>query len=76
MENILFNTVDIYLELVDGAESLAIDDYENFGANIGKIVSDIFIKNPIDFAWQKNNSNVMTASLMSTQPRLKNAYEF
>ncbi len=56
--NLLLNFIDIYLEGVDGVKCLKKGDYGCFGTNIGKIISDVFIKNPLTNDWTVNNSEV------------------
>src|SRR5687768_9746152 len=60
LSNTFFNFADIVYELNDGYSALKANDFNRMGANIGKIVSDVFIKSPADIAWSWNNSNIYT----------------
>ena len=44
-------------------------DFEGFGHNVGKMISDVFLKNPLDEDWSPKNSNIVTA-MMRAKPRL------
>lgn len=59
--NLFWNFADIALEVNDLNDALKKKDYYRFGQNIGKIASDLFVKNPTDVAWNVNNSDVMLA---------------
>ncbi|CDW91367.1 UNKNOWN [Stylonychia lemnae] len=70
--NVLFNMGDIISEVKQSSVALSQNDYKTFGHMIGKIVSDIFIKNPLDVAWNLNNSDIFMAmpppeNVLSTQ---------
>lgn len=59
--NLFWNYADIVLEVQDANDAIKEKDYNRFGANLGKIVSDVFVKNPTEYAWNFNNSEVMMA---------------
>jgi hypothetical protein len=63
LENLMWNFADIYLEVKDQDVALGANDFERFGKNIGKMVSDIFIKNPADVAYQRSNSEVLSGMM-------------
>eukprot|EP00347_Sterkiella_histriomuscorum_P003395 403364461 len=70
--NLLWNFADIVLELQDMNDAIKVKDYNRFGENLGKITSDLFVKNPTDVFWNVNNSNVYMAEkppgdILSTQ---------
>ena len=56
--NVVLNFIDIYLEAQNGIKALQNDDYGTFGIEIGKITSDVFLKNPLTLDWTFNNSEV------------------
>ncbi len=58
--NLLFNAADILLEILDAYLGLSSGDYSLFGVAIGKILSDLFIKNPLDPDWQTHNSQILS----------------
>ncbi len=58
--NLLLNFIDIYLEGVDAVSCLKKGQYGCFGTNIGKIISDALIKNPLTNDWSLHNSEVFT----------------
>jgi hypothetical protein len=61
--NIAFNFIDIWLELENSYLSLDSSSYENFGISVGKIISNVFIKNPMDISWTKQNSDIIMSAL-------------
>jgi hypothetical protein len=56
--NLALNFIDIYIEGQQGVAALQRGNYSQFGIMIGKITSDVFIKNPMDKDWTFNNSQV------------------
>ncbi len=42
-------------------------DYPAFGSWIGKLTSDIFVKNPLTPGWQRHNSEVMRDDVVDEQ---------
>lgn len=54
----MWNSADIYLEIKDSAKAMGDKDFLKFGEVVGKIVSDVVVKNPTDFSWNLNNSDV------------------
>ena len=58
--NMFFNYIDIYLESLEAMRCLKVGEYACFGTNIGKIISDVFLKNPLTSDWTLNNSEVFT----------------
>lgn len=59
--NVMWNFADIYMELADASDAMGEQDYYRFGENVGKIITDTFVKNPLDVSWNLNNSNVFMA---------------
>ena len=56
--NVLLNFIDIYLEAVHAMSDLQKGDYNSLGVYTGKIVADVFLKNPLTKDWTFNNSEV------------------
>ena len=55
--NTIFNFADILIETETASDALGRGDYLQFGKGIGKLASDLFIKNPINtFGWRFKNS--------------------
>lgn len=55
--NLFFNAIDLayeYLFLVKGLEER---QWQTIGENIGKMISDVFIKSPISESWDYKNSD-------------------
>lgn len=59
--NLFWNYADIVVEMQDANDAIKKKDYYRFGTNIGKIASDVFVKNPTEYAWNYNNSDIMMA---------------
>ncbi len=60
-KNVFWNFADIYDESKKASAAIKVEDYAAFGLNAGKIVSDVFVKNPNDYSWVLNNSDVFMA---------------
>lgn len=56
--NLALNSIDIYLEAKTGIGALQLGNYSEFGIQVGKITSDVFLKNPLTKDWTFNNSEV------------------
>ena len=57
--NLLLNLPDILIEVSSANTALSQGDYPAFGSWIGKLTSDILVKNPLTPGWQRHNSEVM-----------------
>ena len=51
------------MEAVEGVSALQAGNYTKFGVDVGKIVSDVFIKSPLSSDWTYNNSEVFQMQL-------------
>ena len=69
LENVIFNFIDVYMEIQQGNTALVSGDYVDFGRQVGKIVSDIFLKNPSSSDWSRHNSEIAQA-VMKKSPQL------
>mmetsp|Transcript_18279 Transcript_18279/g.17404 ORF Transcript_18279/g.17404 Transcript_18279/m.17404 type:complete len:107 (-) Transcript_18279:209-529(-) len=56
--NLLFNIYDFYLIVMDMYLSLYYDDFNRIGEDMGRMISDIFLKNPSSYDWSFTNSLV------------------
>ncbi|TNV76316.1 hypothetical protein FGO68_gene793 [Halteria grandinella] len=56
--NLALNFIDIYIEAGNGIEAMQTGNYSEFGIQMGKITSDLFVKNPMTKDWTFNNSEV------------------
>lgn len=61
IQNLFFNFIDIYTEISNSNTALVTDNYLTFGQQVGKIVSDIFLKNPSSDDWSRHNSEIAQA---------------
>ena len=59
IKNLFWNNADLIAEALDTSNGLSTSDFINLGTNIGKITSDILIKNPTQNVWSGNNSNIL-----------------
>ena len=66
--NTFINFAEIYHQGVKGIKALQIGNYTTFGESVGKITSDVFLKNPLYNSWSYNNSDIFTAQLDSSLP--------
>ena len=66
--NTFINFAEIYNQGVKGIKGLQVGNYTTFGQSVGKITSDVFLKNPFYNSWSFNNSDIFTAQLDSSPP--------
>lgn len=66
--NLVFNSVDIYYEVLTLNTDWQAGNYQNVGAYSAKIFSDVLYKNPWMTNWSYQNSEVITKVLSSTSP--------
>ena len=55
----MLNLPDILLEVSSAHTALTQGDYPAFGTWLGKLTSDVLVKNPLTPGWQRHNSEVM-----------------
>ena len=55
----MLNLPDILLEVSSAQTALTQGDYPAFGTWLGKLTSDVLVKNPLTPGWQRHNSEVM-----------------
>jgi len=60
----LLNLPDILLEVSSANTALTQGDYPAFGTWLGKLTSDILVKNPLTPGWQRHNSEVMRGDVV------------
>lgn len=56
------------MEYWEAKDALEGEDFTYFGANIGKLAGDVFLKNGWDIAWQFNNSNALNDAVINEYP--------
>ena len=59
--NILFNAIDIVYEYIAAYMLFRDDQYLLGGEELGKILTDILVKNGLNPSWRTHNSNVFRA---------------
>lgn len=68
-----FNFYDMYLAFQVSIQGLYLEDHVKLGEGIGRMISDLFIKNPLNEEYRFTNSLVYpngNAILMAEKPKL------
>ena len=60
----MLNLPDILLEVSSANTALTQGDYPAFGTWLGKLTSDVLVKNPLTPGWQRHNSEVMRGDVV------------
>ena len=64
--NVFMNFAEIYNQLNKSSSALSSGKYETFGVAVGKLTSDILIKNPFSKDWTLNNSDIFNSDIPSS----------
>jgi len=59
--NLLFNSIDIVYEAIAASKYFKSGQYLFGGQEIGKIVTDVLVKDGLDPSWRMHNSNIFTS---------------
>lgn len=55
-ENVLFNSGDIFQNIIEANDAFLWNDYFKFGEHLGRIISDLFIVSTLDGGYLENLS--------------------
>ena len=74
-DNVMFNLADIIYNLIEARQNIIDSSFNALGINVGQIMSDIFLKNPIDESvWSDAHSEIVIDEINPASQKVNSTF--
>ena len=74
-DNVMFNLADIIYNLIEARNNIINSKFNALGINVGQIMSDIFLKNPIDESvWSDAHSEIVIDEINPASQKVNSTF--